>query len=174
MRTTRSSSHHGGEGFSTPTPRAGTPPRQIPLNFPLGCGPEDPPLVETCCKACWDSTPPVDRMTDTSKKHNLRKLRLRAVITELFNSAAHTEIEMYHGEIQISSIQVKRIKPLLLVRGGWQDQNFPGGGCDLLHLIFCQIFRIKIFVGETGGGPGEAALGGGVRPLNLQMTFSDT
>ena len=56
-----------------------TPPGQIPLNFPLGCGPGDPPgqiplnftpgcgpgnlqgmlgydpLLETCCKACWDT-----------------------------------------------------------------------------------------------------------------------
>ena len=37
---------------------------QIPLHFPLGCGPGHPP-PETCCKACWnpscnacwDSTP---------------------------------------------------------------------------------------------------------------------
>ena len=62
---------------------------QIPLNFPLGCGPgPDPPQLppwlwawrppKTCCKACWDTTynacwdstdppPPVDRMTDTCK-----------------------------------------------------------------------------------------------------------
>ena len=39
-----------------------TPPSQIPLNFPLGCGPGNlqgmlgyHPL-ETCCKACWDTT----------------------------------------------------------------------------------------------------------------------
>ena len=79
-----------------------TLPGQIPLNFPLGCGPGDPPgqiplnfppwvwawkparhagipppLLETCCKACWDSTcnacwdstphPLVDRMTDMCK-----------------------------------------------------------------------------------------------------------
>ena len=39
MRTARSSSRRGG-GVSTPQP----PPPQIPLNFPLGCGPgPDPP-----------------------------------------------------------------------------------------------------------------------------------
>ena len=73
------------------SPRAGTPqsshPNQIPLNFPLGCGPgPDPPQLplgcgpgdpppppsgqiplnfplgvglETC-KACWDNTPPME------------------------------------------------------------------------------------------------------------------
>ena len=89
-------------GAGTPN-RAGTPPGpgtpsispltvgldQIPLNFPLGCGPGNlqgmlgyhpklprpPPPPETCCKACWDTTcnacldstppPPVDRILDT-------------------------------------------------------------------------------------------------------------
>ena len=30
-------------------------------------------------RGCTEADPPVDRMTDTCKKHNLRKLRLRAV-----------------------------------------------------------------------------------------------
>ena len=51
-------------------------PQARPLNFPLGCGPGDPPKpdlstpppgvgLETC-NACWDTThpPPVNRMTD--------------------------------------------------------------------------------------------------------------
>ena len=44
------------------------------LNFPPGCGPRNlqcmlctPPPPETCCKACWDTTPPVNRITDTCK-----------------------------------------------------------------------------------------------------------
>ena len=32
--------------------------------------------------------PPVDRMTDTWKKHNLRKLRLRAVITDVIQTSS--------------------------------------------------------------------------------------
>ena len=47
----------------THPPGAGTP-RQIPLNFPLECGPgPDPPQLppwvwawRPCCKACWDTT----------------------------------------------------------------------------------------------------------------------
>ena len=44
------------------------PPGQITLDFPLGCGPGNlqgmlgypaTPPPETCCKACWDSTPPL-------------------------------------------------------------------------------------------------------------------
>ena len=40
------------------------PPSQIPLNFPLGVGLEtckacwDTTPLETCCKACWHTTPP--------------------------------------------------------------------------------------------------------------------
>ena len=95
MRTACSSSHLGGLHQAPPrsgTPRIRHPPRarhppdqaptgrspstsqlgegldQIPLNFPLGCGPgpDPPPLppsvwawrppLETCCKACWDTT----------------------------------------------------------------------------------------------------------------------
>ena len=96
MRTACSSSHHG-------TPRAGTPPGpdppqlppwvlawrpppgQIPLNLHLGFGPGNlqgmlayhSPL-ETCCNACWDSTPPVDRHTPVNILP-CPKLRLRAV-----------------------------------------------------------------------------------------------
>ena len=49
MRTTRSSSRHGGGGLHPPASSPSTSPlgvglEQIPINFPLGCGPgPDPP-----------------------------------------------------------------------------------------------------------------------------------
>ena len=57
-----------GVGLVTP------PPSQIPLNVPLGFGPGNlqgmlgyhSPL-ETCCNACWDSTPPPRGQTHTCK-----------------------------------------------------------------------------------------------------------
>ena len=124
MRIARSSSHRGGlpQDQAPPPgpgiPRSRHPPRQIPLNFPLGCGPgPDPsqlppwlwawtrspstsPLgvgletpLETCCKACWDSTcnacwdstPTVDRHTPVNILP-CPKLRLRAVINRNANS----------------------------------------------------------------------------------------
>ena len=61
MRTARSSSRDGGE-VST-SPRAGTPPpTRSPSTSPLGVGLEtgkacwDTTPMETCCKACWDTT----------------------------------------------------------------------------------------------------------------------
>ena len=92
MHTARSSSRRGvclsvcwdrppGVGLETPQPDppnlppwewAWRPsPGQIPLNFPLGCGPGDPPSqipstsslgvgLETC-KACWVTTPSPQR-----------------------------------------------------------------------------------------------------------------
>ena len=100
MHTAHSSSLHGGSPHlnqsrhppeQAPQPRSpSTSPLavgldHIPLNFPLGCGPGDPPTpslwpdppklppwlwawkparhagtthppMETCCKACWDTT----------------------------------------------------------------------------------------------------------------------
>ena len=65
MRTAARSSSRHGEGGPHPPPRSRHPPGQIPLNFPLGCGPGDPPArspltspfgvgLETC-KACRDT-----------------------------------------------------------------------------------------------------------------------
>ena len=132
MRTTRSSSRPGGSPPGPPLsrhpPRPGTPLEQaphtrspstsplavgldqIPLNFPLSCGPwPDPPQfppwlwawtrspytsplavgLETCCKACWGTTcnawwhnthPPVDRHTPVNILP-CPKLSLQAVIS---------------------------------------------------------------------------------------------
>ena len=53
-------------------PQAGTPPKQAP---PRASSPREqtphleqaPPLLvgHVTCKACWDTTPPVDRILDT-------------------------------------------------------------------------------------------------------------
>ena len=53
-----------------------------------------PPPLETCCKACWDttcnacwdSTPSVNRITDTGKNITFPQLRLQVVITILFTT----------------------------------------------------------------------------------------
>ena len=86
------------------TPKTRHPLDQIPLNFPLACGPgPDPPQFppwvwawrtphptpETCCKACWDTTcnacwdssPLVDRHTPVNILPFL-KLHLRVVIND--------------------------------------------------------------------------------------------
>ena len=79
-----------------------TPPGQTP-QLPTRCGPGDPPrpdpstspwvwawrptrhagippLPLETCMACWDTTPPCGQNDRHVQKHNLRKLRLRAVI----------------------------------------------------------------------------------------------
>ena len=65
------------------------PPRPDPLNFPPGGGPGNLQGMlgysspETCCKACWDTTPPsVNRITDSCKNITFPQLRLRAVMTK--------------------------------------------------------------------------------------------
>ena len=64
-------------------------PQARPLNLPPGCGPGDlqcmlgyhHPLWTETCNACWDTTPPMNWMTDRHMwKHNLHKLHSRAVI----------------------------------------------------------------------------------------------
>ena len=58
-----------GVGLETPQVWAWRPPQARPLNFP-------PPGVglETC-KACWGTTPPVNRITDTCENITLPELR---------------------------------------------------------------------------------------------------
>ena len=63
--------------WRTPQVWAWRPPQGVGLEIPPGCGPGDPPhplarplnLPRGCgletCKACWDTTPPVDRILDT-------------------------------------------------------------------------------------------------------------
>ena len=108
MRTAHSSSRHKGGLHTTPLPLARPPSTsplgvgldqiplnfplgvgldQIPLNFPLGCGsgPDPPQLPLGCGPPQYQIPPdqaPPPPWTDTHlKKHNLRKLRLRAVKT---------------------------------------------------------------------------------------------
>ena len=76
-----------------PPPGVGleTTPQPDPSTSPLGVGLEtckaclDTTPLETCCKACWDTTcnacwditPPVNRITDMYKNITLPKLRSR-------------------------------------------------------------------------------------------------
>ena len=65
----------------TPQMWACRPPPVRPLNFPPGCGPGDPPQPDPstfplgvgldACKACWDTPPLVNRMTDQCKNITL-------------------------------------------------------------------------------------------------------
>ena len=120
MRTAHSSSCRGvclSACWDTPPGCGPRDPQARPLNFPLGCGPGDPPgqtpqlppwmwpgnlqgmlgyhPLETCCKTCWDTTPPppVNRITDTCKNITLPQLRCGRLLVEinyLFNAFTHS------------------------------------------------------------------------------------
>ena len=68
------------------TPQEQTPPEQTPP------GSRHPP--ETCCKACWDSIPPVNRMTEMSKNITLATTSLRPVKTQTHILCVHVKFSL--------------------------------------------------------------------------------
>ena len=137
MCTTRSSSHRGGGGLSQcmlgykpplwvwawrPPPRCGPgdPPRSDPSTSAAGCGPGNLQGMlgyHLQCMLGYHS-PPVDRMTDMCKKHNLRKLRLRAVIMVTFDppTCGQTRLKTQSSPISWRAVKITTAKSEPLIR----------------------------------------------------------